>query len=320
MKLQPGSERIFADDNTDPLDGSVQWAPTKSLWLTTMTAIAAILGPICFSWSGFILFIATSAITLCFGHSVGMHRRLIHSSFECPLWLEHACVYLGTLVGMAGPYGMVRLHDFRDWAQRQTQCHDYSCHRAGFWCDAWWQLHCKLVLKHPPEFRLEPRLAVDRFYAWVERTWMWQQLPWAILFFVIGGESWLVWGICVRVSVCVTGHWLVGHFSHRKGEQSWIIDGVAAQGYDVRPAGLISMGESWHNNHHAFPGSAKMGLFPGQTDLGWWLIKTFEAVGIATDIKTPDNLAPRDGLRRVRRQQDAPAHIRRRAEHSHPRR
>lgn len=299
MKLEPGSERIFADDNTDPLDGNVQWAPTKSLWLVTMTAISIVLGPLCFSWSALILLIATSAITLCFGHSVGMHRRLIHSSFDCPLWLEHAGVYLGTLVGMAGPYGMVRLHDFRDWAQRQSQCHDYSCHRSGFWRDGWWQLHCKLVLKHPPKFRLEPRLANDRFYAFVERTWMWQQLPWAILFFVVGGASWLVWGICVRISVCVTGHWLVGHFSHRKGEQSWIIDGVAAQGYNVRSAGLISMGESWRNNHHAFPGSAKMGLFPGQTDLGWCLIKTFEAAGLATNIKTPDDLAPRDGLRRL---------------------
>jgi len=299
MNLQPGSERIFSDGDTDPLDGVVRWAPAKSLWLGTMTAIAIAAAPFCFSWSALALFLVTSAITLCFGHSVGMHRRLIHSSFDCPLWLEHLCVYLGTLVGMAGPYGMVRLHDFRDWAQRQPRCHDYSRHNAGFWQDAWWQLHCKLVLRHPPEFRLEPRLADDGFYAFVERTWMWQQLPWAVLFFLIGGESWLVWGICVRVSVCVTGHWLVGHFSHRRGEQSWIIDGVAAQGYNVGIAGLISMGESWHNNHHAFPGSAKLGLFPGQTDLGWWLIRTFEALGLATDIKTPDNLQPRAGLRRL---------------------
>jgi stearoyl-CoA desaturase (delta-9 desaturase) len=200
---------------------------------------------------------------------------------------------------MAGPYGMVRLHDFRDWAQRQPACHDYSCHRTGFWRDAWWQLHCTLVLKHPPKFRLEPRLACDHFYAFVERTWMCQQLPWALLFFALGSWSWLVWGICVRVSVCVTGHWLIGHYSHRKGGQSWIIDDVAAQGYNVGIAGLISMGESWHNNHHAFPGSAKLGLLPGQIDLGWWLIRTFAALGLASNIKTPDSLAPRSGLRRV---------------------
>ena len=120
MKLHPGSERILGEDDTDPLDGIVLWAPTKSLWIGAMTAMAVIFGPIFFTWGALILFIATSALTLCFGHSVGMHRRLIHSSFQCPLWVEHSCVYLGTLVGMAGPYGMVRLHDFRDWAQRQT--------------------------------------------------------------------------------------------------------------------------------------------------------------------------------------------------------
>ena len=46
-----------------------------------------------------------------------------------------------------------------------------------------------------------------------EGMWMPQQLPWAMLFYLIGGWSWLVWGTCVRVSVCVTGHWLVGHFA-----------------------------------------------------------------------------------------------------------
>ena len=51
------------------------------------------------------------------------------------------------------------------------------------------------------------------------------------------------------------------------------------------------MGESWHNNHHAFPSSAKLGLFPGQIDLGWWLIKTFEALGLAWQIKTPADLS-----------------------------
>ncbi|WLA51585.1 hypothetical protein QIH80_16475 [Bradyrhizobium elkanii] len=103
MKPQPGSERIFVDAGTDPLDGRVRWAPAKSLWLGGMTAVAIVLGPLLFTWSAFALFIVTSAITLCFGHSVGMHRRLIHASFDCPLWLERLCVYLGTLVGMAGP-------------------------------------------------------------------------------------------------------------------------------------------------------------------------------------------------------------------------
>ena len=200
------TERIvIVDEKTSPVDGAIRWAPAKSLWLFAMTAVALVAGPLTLTWSAFGLFIVTSGITLCFGHSVGMHRKLIHGSFDCPLWLERTFVYLGTLVGMAGPIGMIRLHDHRDWAQRQPACHRYSRHDAGFWRDGWWQLHCRLDLKHPPKFQLEPRLANDRFYGVVERTWMWQQLPWAILFYAVGGWPWVVWGICVRVAVCEGG-------------------------------------------------------------------------------------------------------------------
>jgi stearoyl-CoA desaturase (delta-9 desaturase) len=299
MQLVPSSERIHAVAAANPALGSVRWAPIKSLWIGGMTATAIILGPFYFSWSALGLFLVTSAVTLCFGHSVGMHRRLIHNSFECPLWLEYLCVYLGTLVGMAGPIGMIRIHDFRDWAQRQPACHDYFAHRRHFWADAWWQLHCELVLAHPPLFRLEPRLRHDRIYAVMEKTWMWQQLPWAILFFAIGGPAFVIWGICARVSTCVIGHWLVGHYAHRQGEQSWIVEGASVQGHNVVIAGLISMGESWHNNHHAFPGSAKLGLFPGEIDLGWGLIRSFEMLGLAWAIQTPEIMPSRAALRSV---------------------
>lgn len=126
-----------------------------------------------------------------------------------------------------------------------------------------------------------------------------QQLPWAILFSAVGGVPWLVWGICARVAVCVTGHWLVGHFAHREGGQTWVVSGACVQGYDVKLAGLISMGESWHNNHHAFPGSAKLGLDPGQVDLGWMLILAFERLGLVSNIVTPEHLSHRPALVRV---------------------
>lgn len=301
MSLVAGSERIIATSTASPVAGQVRWAPAKSIWIGAMTLVAIGLGPLYFSWSAFILFLASCAVTLCCGHSVGMHRRLIHGSFKCPLWLEYVCVYLGVLVGMAGPIGMIRVHDMRDWAQRQTACHDYFSHRASFWRDGWRQLHCELVLDRPPVFQLEPRLAHDRIYAIMERTWMLQQAPWAILFFTLGGLPWVIWGICARVAVCVTGHWLVGHFAHREGDQSYVVDGACVQGYNVRVAGLISMGESWHNNHHAYPGSARLGLHPGEVDLGWLLIRGFERLGLAWDIVRPEHLPHRPALRRLGR-------------------
>jgi fatty-acid desaturase len=194
MDWNRGSDRIVADDVSDALAGDVVWHPAKSLWIGGLTFVALAFGAATFSISAFALFVVTTAMTLCAGHSVGLHRRLIHNSFECPRWLEYVCVYLGTLVGMAGPIGMIRQHDLRDWAQRRPCCHDYLKHGRRFWIDAWWQLHCELRLCNAPRFELEPALRNDRFYVWLERYWMQQQLPWAVTFYAIGGWGWVVWG------------------------------------------------------------------------------------------------------------------------------
>ena len=249
------SPRMFDAADTDATLGAVRWKPVKSLWITAMTLTALIGGPLFFTWGAVAVFLVTTAITVCLGHSLGMHRRLIHRSYDCPRWLERLFVYLGTLVGMAGPYGMICQHDIRDWAQRKPECHPYLAHRSSILRDGFWQLHCELTLARPPQLVMERRVAEDGFYRFLDRTWMAQQAPWALLFFAIGGLPWLVWGIAARVAASVTGHWLVGYFAHNQGPRSWHIDGAGVQGYNVPYCGFITMGEAWHNNHHAFPGS-----------------------------------------------------------------
>lgn len=291
--------RMISRPESDAVEGRVVWVWTKSLWVGSLTLIALIFAPLTFTWGALALFVVTTAITICAGHSVGMHRLLIHRSFRTHIYLEHLLVYLGVLVGMAGPFGMIYAHDIRDWAQRQKECHPLHAHRRSFFGDAWWQMHCAVALKNPPEFIIEPRVANDRFYRFLERTWMAQQLPWAILFFVLGGWSWVVWGIALRVSVSLTGHWLIGHFAHRKGHQGWAVDHVAVQGYNLPVFGLVTFGEAFHGNHHAFPESARLGLERGQIDLGWTFIRALMWLGLASQIKLPENTLHREGLRRL---------------------
>lgn len=291
------SPRMREHNQTDAIHGSVGWAPVKSLWIGTMTLVALVAGPLTVTLDAFALFLVTTATTVCLGHSLGMHRRLIHRSFDCPLWLERLLVYLGTLVGMAGPFGMIRQHDIRDWAQRKPHCHPYLAHRSTMARDAAWQLHCELRLDHPPVLEIEQRVAEDRFYRFIERTWMAQQLPWAVLFYVLGGWTWVVWGIAVRVAASVTGHWLVGYFAHNRGPRSWHLQGAGVQGYNVRYCSLLTMGEGWHNNHHAFPASARLGLKPGELDPGWWVLLALEQTGLVSNLKTPETLPHRPNLR-----------------------
>lgn len=290
------TERVLVDGPSNPVNGVVQWAPVKSIWLTGMTLVAVLFGPFTFSAPSFLVFVVLTAVTICCGHSVGMHRLLIHRSFRANRGVEYLFVYLGVLVGMAGPFGMIRLHDFRDWGQRQNACHDFFSHRGGFWRDAWWQLHCRIELSDPPRFEIERAVAIDRYYQFLERTWMWQQFPVGIILYVFGGINFVVWGIAVRVSVSLIGHWLVGYFAHQPREQVLHVQNACVQGYNLPKLGLITFGEAFHENHHAFPTSAKLGIFPGQTDPGWWLILGLKTAGLVSDVQMPNADTKRAGV------------------------
>jgi len=187
------AEKLIATDRVEPrsdssaVEANIVWAPIKSIWYTAMLTAGLIGGGLNFSWAAVALFLFLSALTLCLGHSVGMHRLLIHRSFEAPEWLEHLFVYLGTLVGMAGPIGMLQIHEIRDWQQNQSDCHSFAKHDVGFLKDAFWQMHCQQVLVRPPELQIEDRVTADKFYRWLEATWRWQQLPLAIVLYAAGG-------------------------------------------------------------------------------------------------------------------------------------
>lgn len=286
--------------DTNPIAGVVKWDPVRSVWNGTIFVAAIALAPIYATWDAIAVFLLMSALTLCTGHSVGYHRRLVHRSFKCSKWLERLLVWMGAAVGMGGPLWTIRTHDTRDWAQRQPRCHDFLAHRHGVLKDGWWNLHCRLVLDNPPSFDPGPGIADDHFYKFLERTWMWHQLPIGLVLFALGGWPWVVWGVFVRVAACTTMHWFISYFAHTRGPQSWIVDGAGVQAHDVPIAAIPTMGESWHNNHHAFPASARHGLYPGQPDPGYRFIQLMEVFGLAWDVQTPDKLPPRSGITAVR--------------------
>lgn len=280
----------------DPVKGEVHADPVKLLWLLPMYVLGTIGSAITITPGAVILFLVFTGLTLCLGHSIGMHRRLIHRSFDCPRWFDHLVIHLGTIVGISGPLQLLRTHDTRDWAQRQRRCHDYFASAPPWYTDFWWQVFCTLKLESPPEIRIENEIADDPVIRSMERTWMLQQLPWALTFFWLGGWSWVFWGICSRVAISTFGHWIIGYFAHNRGGQRWIVRDAAVQGYNVPWTALLTMGECWHNNHHAYPGSARLGLEQGQWDPGWWALLAFERLGLVRALTTPVTIGARSDL------------------------
>ena len=283
------------------LRGEVFADPKKIAWVGSMLVLGTVGSALTASIGAFLVFLGSTFVTLCLGHSLGMHRRFIHRSYDCPRWIEYLFVHFGVLVGLAGPFGMLKTHDTRDWAQRQGECHDFFSHGQTWYRDFCWQIFCSIRLDNPPKLEIETDIADDPVYRWMERTWMLQQLPWAIAFYLLGGWGWVFWGIFTRVWISVVGHWAVGYLAHNQGDRTWHVDGAAVQGFNVPWAALATMGESWHNNHHAFPSSAKLGIEAGQWDPGWWVLLALRRFGLASNLETHETLASRAELVRVRK-------------------
>ena len=85
--------------DTDAVAGVVRWDPARSIWNGAMLTAALVLAPLYATWGAFGVFLVSSAITLCSGHSVGYHRRLVHRSFKCSKRLERLLVWMGAAVG-----------------------------------------------------------------------------------------------------------------------------------------------------------------------------------------------------------------------------
>lgn len=274
----------------DPCAGNVLIDRPKALWNGAMiVGTLAALGLA--TWQSVLLFLALTYATLLIGHSVGMHRMMIHRSFKARLWAARSLIWLGTLVGVSGPSGIIRIHDTRDWAQREPECHDFFAHRRGFGQDLAWNLFYRFDFVRPPKVTIEPAIADDPFYRFLDATWRWQQVPLAALLYGAGGWPFVLWGVCARVFVSTAGHWSVTYFCHnphlspRPGK--WVVKDAGIQAANLPGLGLLTYGECWHNNHHAFPESARIGLEPGQADPGWWVICGLERLGLVYDVRQP---------------------------------
>lgn len=277
-------------------NGTIVIDKSKATWNLSMISLAIVLAPITFTWEALIMFATTTYFSLLIGHSVGMHRLLIHKTFDSPKWLTRILVYVGVLVGMAGPFGVIRIHDQRDWAQRQNECHDFFSHRRNYLIDIWWQLTSKFNFAKPLKIIIEKEIAEDPWFVFMENTWRFHQFLLAIPLYLIGGWSWVVWGIFVRVSVSVVGHWTITYFCHNPGPGKWRVKDAYVQASNIPGLGVATYGECWHNNHHAFPESAQIGIEKGQCDPGWRFIQILKYLNLANNIGIPRAEILRDDL------------------------
>lgn len=272
-----------SEDQTSA-DPSYRFSVVKVLWLYVMLVPSVALGWYALSWERALAGGVIGLVTLCLGHSVGLHRGVIHGSYETSSWCRNVLIYLGVLAGVGGPISLIHSHHQRDYWQNQPRCPAYFAYDHNVLADYYLNLHTSHSAPFPFPEEWESQRQ-DRFLVWMERTWRLHTLALAALLYVTLGWEWVVVCVCMRVTAGIFGHWSINFITHTRGYMRYTVPGATEEGRNNYLLGVLSFGEGFHNNHHAYPSSARMGHAPSEVDMGWWAIRTFEVLGLVWHVK-----------------------------------
>jgi stearoyl-CoA desaturase (delta-9 desaturase) len=94
----------------------------------------------------------------------------------------------------------------------------------------------------------------------------------------------LVWGGLIRVFAYQHATFSVNSICHMFGRRAYRSRDESRNNWAVA---ALTFGEGWHNNHHAFPSSARHGLDRLQLDIAWITIRSLEKLGLAWNVRLP---------------------------------
>jgi len=232
------------------------------------------------------------------GVSVGYHRLFSHKAFKTGPIMK-------TIIGIAA--SISTQGTIASWVSHHRQHHLYSdqpgdvhsphLHGDGFWgqLQGFWHGHFGWMVGAT---WVEPLpyindLKSDRIVQMLDRFC----LVWIVLGLVlpaaIGGAicgSWegafrgLIWGGALRIMLSFQGTLSVNSICHLWGTQPFKTGDFSRNNPLIA---MITLGEGWHNNHHAFPYSARFSMNWWQVDFSWWVIALLERLGLVWDVKFP---------------------------------
>ena len=253
-----------------------------------------------FHWIDLVLF-AGMYVLCAFGTTIGFHRYFTHKGFEARAPIKALLAILGCMT-MQGPVTQW-VTDHRKHHALSDQPGDPHSPHVGYGDGAWGALRgfvhahvgwmfSNLGMEQGREYGRDLYddtlvRTIDRLYLlWVVLT---LGIPFAIGYAVGGtwraGVEGLVWGGLIRIAAYQHATFSVNSICHMFGRQDYRSRDEARNNWLVA---LLVFGEGWHNNHHAFPVSARHGLHRWQLDVSWWVIRGLEKLRLVSNVKVPD--------------------------------
>jgi stearoyl-CoA desaturase (Delta-9 desaturase) len=290
-----------------PSVGTVRESTSRISQIVTLVAVIVppvglfsamgLLWGVAFHWLD--LWLLVGFYTVCaFGTTIGFHRYFTHKGFEAKLPVKITLAILGCMT-MQGPLTQW-VTDHRKHHAFSDKTGDPHSPHADFEDTAWgafkgfvhahvgW-LFSNMGMEQGLIYGRD--LYEDRVIRWIDRLY----IVWVVLTFggpfLIGyliGGTWqagveaLVWGGLLRVFLYQHATFAVNSICHMFGRQDYRSRDEARNNWLIA---LLVFGEGWHNNHHAFPASARHGLDRLQMDMSWWVIKGLWKLGLVWNVR-----------------------------------
>jgi stearoyl-CoA desaturase (delta-9 desaturase) len=233
-----------------------------------------------------------------FGITVGFHRLFTHSAFGPNRILKIALAVMGSMAVEGTLTSWVathrRHHMFSDRSGDPHSPHRYGDHGAALLRGlAFSHVGWLFVSDASNADRYAPDMLRDRDLQRIDRLFpvlavASVTIPFGIGYLlsgtVVGALTALLWAGLVRMALLHHVTWSVNSLCHTFGKRS---DGSTDRSTNLWPLAAISLGDSWHNVHHAHPTWARHGARRGMVDPSAWIIRRFEQLGWATKVRWP---------------------------------
>ncbi|RJP42122.1 MAG: acyl-CoA desaturase [Phycisphaerales bacterium] len=236
------------------------------------------------------------------GITIGYHRLFTHRAFATVWPVKASLAVLGSMAVQGSILRWVATHR-RHHQHSDEQGDPHSPHRFGGGfrgvLAGWWHAHVGwMFLADAKDLgRYAKDVEADRTLRLVSRSFG----GWVVLGLVVPAAAggWItgtwsgallgfLWGGLVRVFLVQHVTWSINSVCHLWGRRPFRSHDESRNNL---LCGVLAFGEGWHNNHHAFPTSARHGLYWWQLDVSFLVIRVLEWTGLAWGVKVPESAA-----------------------------
>ncbi|KAL5718636.1 hypothetical protein ACHQM5_011517 [Ranunculus cassubicifolius] len=245
--------------------------------------VLCLFAPFTFTWGAFVSAYIPHLFTGGFGITLSYHRNLAHRSFKLPKYLEYLFAYFALHACQGDPIFWVSTHRYHHKVTDTVR--DPHSPVEGFWFShIGWIFDVNKIIDKGGNYRNVSDLTRQPYYKFLRKTAALHPLILGSILYMIGGFPFVVWGMGVRTGWGYHVTFAVNSICHTWGHQAWNTGDLSKNNWLLS---LVTLGESWHNNHHGFDYSARQGLEWWQIHLTWYVIMLLEYLGLATDVRLP---------------------------------